>query len=226
MTALAFAGESPQGQVVAQLNPGNDVVGFVRNLPACYQLLPPPAELYRGHRPYPLNWDPYDATAWGLEGIRQDYLDDARQLYERLAATDVQVEVVQITGCHRPTVTDVWRAEDDSAGQPSFTRTTVDSGPDSGDGMVPLYSTCVEGLPAYYVEEAHPQLPANAAVIDAVLALVQGGEPSLPRELPEPTGLRSRFASVPLVQQVAEIRHRIESGEFRREDLFKIFFAE
>jgi pimeloyl-ACP methyl ester carboxylesterase len=225
MTVLVFTGESPSGQLVARLNPGNDVVGFARNLPVSYQLLPPPADLFRSDRPYPLNWDPYDAAAWGLEGIRQDYLDDARRLHERLAAADTQVEIVQIAGCHRCTVTDVWLTERDAAGRPSFTRATQECGADSGDGVVPVYSSRVEGMPVYCIEEAHQMMPGNTRVIDAVLSLIDGSKPDLPGELPEPTGLRSRLNAVPLVQQATELRQKIERGEFRREDLTRIFFA-
>jgi len=77
----------------------------------------------------------------------------------------------------------------------------------------------------YYVEEAHQLLPGNTRVIDAVLSLVDGAVPDLPEELPEPTGLRSRLSAAPLVQQVAELRQRIETGEFRREDLIRVLFA-
>lgn len=225
MTVLAFTGESVAGQLVARLGPGNDVVGFVRNLPVSYQLLPPPAELFFCHRPYPLNWDPYDAAAWGLEGIRQDYLDDALRLHRRLAAADPQVEIVQIAGCHQNTVTDVAALASEVAGDPCFRRATQECGPDSGDGVVPLWSVCTEGVPAYYVEELHQTMPGNARVIDAVLSLARGDEPDLPSELPEPTRLRNRLTSAPLVQQVAELRQKIERGEFRREDLAKLFFA-
>jgi len=225
MTVLVFTGESSSGQLVARLNPSNDVVGFVRNLPVSYQLLPPPADLFRSDRPYPLNWDPYNAAAWGLEGVRQDYLDDGRRLYQRLAEADPQVEIVQISGCHRGTVTDVRRTDDEGRGRSCFTRAAQECGPDSGDGVVPLYSTCVEGMRVYYVEEAHQLLPGNTRVIDAVLSLVDGAVPDLPEELPEPTGLRSRLSAAPLVQQVAELRQRIETGEFRREDLIRVLFA-
>ncbi len=225
VTVLAFTGESPAGQLVARLGPGNDVVGFVRNLPVSYQLLPPPADLFRSDRPYPFNWDPFDAPAWGLEGIRQDYLDDARRLYGQLAAADPQVEIAQIAGCHQSTVTDVSTAEGVTTSAPCFTRATQECGANSGDGVVPLWSSCGEGVPVYYVEEAHQSMPGNARVIDAVLCLVRGDEPDLPAVLPEPSGLLNRLTAAPLVQQAAELKQKIESGEFRREDLVRLFFA-
>ena len=225
VTVLAFTGESAAGQLVARLGPGNDVVGFVRNLPVSYQLLPPPADLFCSDRPYPFNWDPYDAAAWGLEGVRQDYLDDAARLHRRLAAIGPPVEIVQIAGCHQNTITDVHAAMGEVAGTSSFERMAQECGADSGDGVVPLWSACCEGVPTYYVEEVHQTMPGNARVIDAVLRLVQGDEPDLPTALPEPSRLLNRLSSVPLVQQAAELKQRIESGEFRREDLIKLFFA-
>ena len=35
----------------------------------------------------------------------------------------------------------------------------------------------------------------------------------------------NRLTNAPLVQQVAELRQKIERGEFRREDLIRLFFA-
>lgn len=224
-TALAFTGESIAGQLVTRLGPGNDVVGFVRNLPVSYQLLPPPADVFRGDRPYPFDWDPFDAEAWGLEGIRQDYLDDAERLHRRLAAADPQVAMAQITGCHRSTVTDVFLDREAQPGASCFRPVAQENGIDAGDGVVPLWSSCCDGMPTYYVEEVHQSLPNNSRVIDCVLRLVHGEEPGLPTTLPEPTGLLNRLTNAPLVQQVAELRQKIERGEFRREDLIRLFFA-
>ncbi len=226
--ALIFTGETTQSQIVSRLNPANDVVRFASNLPASYQLLPPPPELFTPARPYPLNWDLYDARAWGAPSVRQDYLDDAKKLHQRLAKDDPQVEIVEIAGCHRRTLTDIWRAEEMDAAhsaKPAYTLVSQECGDDSGDGTVPLWSTRHANIPTYYIEEDHNLLPGNPAAIEAVLALVRGETPALPAELPEPANILQKLKPLSLLQQVADLRQHIESGEMTRVDLHKMLFA-
>jgi len=228
LTTLLFSDETPHAQVISLLNPNNDTLEFSANLPVSYQLLPPPPELFPGDRPYPVNWDLYDALAWGLPGVRQDYLNDARRLYELLSDSDPQVEIIDIAGCHKRTLTDVWRAFDMGDGQksskPHYTLVNQERGGDSGDGTVPLWSTHMDGVKTYYVEERHSSLPGNRTVLDAVLELVYDGAPALPDALPEPSSLLRRIREIPIAQQVTELRQHIESGKFTREDLERLFF--
>ena len=227
ISVLTFYGDTPPAKIVSRLHPGNDVIHFTANLPSSYQLLPPPPDQFRSDRPYPVNWDLYNADAWGLPHTRQDYLDDARRLHKLISDSDPQVEQVEIAGCYRRTLTDVWRALDDDkpAARPNCTLVHQEGGEDSGDETVPLWSTRMEGITTYYVEEAHLHLPSNRHVLGALLELIHGGAPALPRELPEPLGLMGRLRSVPLMQQVAKVRRRIENGEFSRQDLERLFFA-
>jgi len=227
LSALVFDGETTPSKVVSHLHPRNDVLGFASNLPSTYQLLPPPPELFGPTRPYPANWDLYDAAAWGLPSVRQDYLDDARNYHQLLADSDPQVEMIEIAGCNRSTITDVWRAEGGETpdGLPRFTAIEQDSGEDSGDERVPLWSTQMEGVTTYYVDETHLFLPSNSECIEAVMALIHGGAPALPREVPQPTGLLRKLRQMPLARQVEELRERIEAGHFSRKDLYKLFFA-
>jgi pimeloyl-ACP methyl ester carboxylesterase len=225
IAALVFTGETSECEIMARLHPGNDVLRFTNNLPAVYQLLPPPPELFGPARHYPFNWDIYDARAWGVPTLRQDYLNHARRWHELVLRADTQVEVVEIAGCHQPTMTDVRCWPEGESDCTTRTVVTQERGADSGDDTVPLWSVQKEGMRTYYVEERHQNLPSNPAVLDAIVELAHGGTPGLPTELPEPSGLLGRLRSVPVIQQAADIRRRIEAGEFTRDDLRKLFFA-
>jgi pimeloyl-ACP methyl ester carboxylesterase len=226
--ALIFSSATSPAQVVQRLHPNNNVLQLTSNMPSNYQLLPPPAELFPVARPYPVNWDLYDARAWGLPHVRQDYLDDARRLHHLWAALDPQIPIHQIAGCNRATVTDVWSPglEDvDEAQEQGRTLVRQEAGADSGDDLVPLWSVRSEKVATYYVEEGHQQLPSNSQVLDAVINLIHGEPVDLPQTVPSPTSVLQRLAPASLRQQVAEIRQRIEDGTLSREDLEKLFFA-
>lgn len=229
LAGLIFTGGTLPARIVTHLHPDNDVLGFAANLPASYQLLPPPPELFGADRPYPMNWDIYDAAAWGVSHLRQDYLDDARRLHEVWAKSDPQVEMVNIAGCHRRTLTDLWQAEvedgEAETPRPNFTLVHQERGEDSGDDSVPLWSARRKGVTTYYVEERHQLLPGNQQVLDALLELLHDGSCALPTAVPRPSGLLEQIKAAPLLQQVAELRERIEQGELSREDLEKILFA-
>jgi len=227
LALLAFPGQTTESKIVSSLHPDNDVRRFVTNLPSAYQLLPPPPELFAPSRPYPANWDVYDAVAWGIPQVRQDYLDDARRYHHLLSESDPQVDVIEIAGCNRSTVTEVRRSQDaeHADGLPTFTPIELDTQEELGDATLPLWSTRMEGITTYFVDEEHHFLPSNGDAIQAILALIHGQTPLLPRDLPEPTCVLTRLSRVPLLQQVKELRQRIESGDLTREDLIKLFFA-
>jgi pimeloyl-ACP methyl ester carboxylesterase len=229
VAATIFTGEALNCQVVSKLHPQNNVRALTQNMPASYQLLPPPPELFPAGQPYPFNWDLYDARAWDFPGIRQDYLDGARRWHVRMAQTDPQVEMVQIAGCHRSTVVGVWQSPadgDDPPGTPRhFVSVCQESGAESGDDSVPLWSACPSGMVSYYVEENHQNLPSHDGVLNALMALVNGETPDLPRTLPAPSGLLERLRSANVVERALELRLRLESGDLRREDVQNLYFV-
>ncbi|MCD6520298.1 MAG: alpha/beta fold hydrolase [Anaerolineae bacterium] len=224
VAVLIFSGQTTPSKIVSKLNPHNDVISFAANLPASYQLLPPPPELFKAKRPYPVNWDLYNAREWKLPAVRQDYLNEAKRFHQLIAQADPQVEIVEIAGCHKRTLTDIWLSKE-SENSPEYTLVYHSSGEESGDDTVPLWSTQLEGITTYYIQEKHHFLPSNAQVIEAVLELTQGGVPSLPQKLPAPSKLIERIRPASLLQQVKELRQRIERNELRREDIDKLFFA-
>lgn len=227
IAACIFTGQTQPSRLVARLHDSNDVVRFASGLPSTYQLLPPPRDLWRAQRDYPADWDLYDAAAWGQAPVRQLFLDDAHWLHALLAHSDPQMECVQIAGCYQRTPTDVYRIapEAEGLGPAELGMVTQEDGPDSGDELVPLWSTQAEGVTTYYVEESHHALPANDRVLDAVTALIHGGPCPLPDALPPPSGILHTLRSAPLIQQVAELKERIDAGRLMHEDLTKLFFA-
>ena len=233
MAALLFAGGAVHTQIIERLNSSNKALAFAASCPASYQLLPAPPDLYRAGSPYPCDWDLYNAAQWGVPGIRQDYLDDARRFHALLADADPQVEMTQIAGCNKRTLTEIKLSRfdenapaDDPEARAHLTLIHTEDGDRSGDGTVPLYAARNGDMPLYYVEEGHDGLPGNAKVIDAVLSLIQGQTPALPRELPRPSGILQQLNATSLVQQVADLRRRLENGDARRDDLIKLFFLD
>ena len=228
VSALGLTGDAVYTKIVSALHPDNDVARLAASFPSCYQLLPPPPNLFPSDWTYPANWDIYDAKEWGRDLIRQRYLDDARRLHMALFESDPQVDQVEIAGCHGRTVTGARRIRLEGAGHglsTTFEPVHSDQEGHSGDGIVPLWSTHDPGTRVYYVEERHELLPGNSRVLGAVLKLVHDGEPGLPEQLPRSRGLLGRLGDTPLMQQVAELRQRIEDGDLEREDLEKLFFA-
>jgi len=227
IAACIFDGSTPQTRIVQRLNPANDVIGFASNLPSAYQLLPPPPELFTPERPYPYDWDIYDASAWGLGHVRQDYLDHARAWHALLAASDPQIEMVMIAGCHQETVTDVHLAPEAEHGASRLRPVRQDGCQEGGDNQVPLWSTRHPAVTTYYLECAHIELPAHGRVLDALGKVLAGEVPELPQRVPERSAsLLERIAPIPLLEQVADLQRRIAAGETRREDIGRITFLE
>jgi len=211
--------------IAAKLNEKNVPRRVILSMPSLFQLLPAPPDLFLPSRPYPVNWDLYDAAAWRLEGIRQDYLDSARRFHELLASAYPQVEISEIAGCHVDTIVEVQRSFDPNE-QPQFELIRMREGPDSGDGTIPLWSAAAPGAEVYYIQQVHRSLPANKRVIAATLELMHGGQPALPTDLPPPRGGMFRRAAVaPVDIEADRLRACLEEGTASAEDLSLLYFA-
>jgi pimeloyl-ACP methyl ester carboxylesterase len=216
-------------RIASLVNSSNDTRRLLLNLPSVYQLLPAPPELFPSWRPYPANWDLYDATAWHLDGIRQDYLDAGRHFHQLLARNDregaAQVQVIQIAGCHMETMVEAQRrltADDRLQLEPLW----IETGEDSGDGTVPLWSSLLPSATLYYVQEVHRDLPKNRSVIKATLDLIHEGTADLPTEMPEPRhSLSGRDALAPAEVEAERLRQHLEAGTASQQDLSNLFFA-
>jgi pimeloyl-ACP methyl ester carboxylesterase len=223
-TALLLAGQAAPARIIRQLHADNDAVSFTANLPSAYQLLPPPTKLFYGDRPYPFDWDPYEASEWGLPHMRADLLAEARRFHEAVRGGQPDVEQVLIAGCHHETTTDV-RHEAQEHAPNCLASSCLGHEPASGDGQVPLWSTRLPEVTTYYVELDHNELMHREPALEATQALVHGDPVALPTEPPPSEALRHTLESIPLVQQAAELRRRLAAGSISKEDLQRIFFA-
>ena len=215
--------------IIEKLNDNNVPRRLMLNLPSVYQLLPAPPDLFPSHRPYPANWDLYDAVAWRLDGIRQDYLDAGRQFHELLASADPQVDIIEIAGCHVDTTVEVQRSFGPDE-RPQYEVIRKDEGPDAGDGTVPLWSAVLPDATMYYIQQVHRYLPKNKQVIEATLELIHGGAPALPTELPPRkigviAQLLGRDVLTPVDVEAERLRARLEEGAASEEDLSLLHFA-
>ncbi len=213
--------------VAQRLNDHNDLRRLTLNMPSAYQLLPPPPTLWTRPRPYPVNFDVYDARAWRLAGVRQDYLDAGQRFHELLANHGHPVEMIQIAGCHLETVTEV-ALSFDAQETPRLTSTRVKEGPDSGDGTVPLWSAQLPGARTYFIQHPHRYLSRHSDVIDATIDLIYGKTPNLPTTLPQPQGglfdWRGPSGSPDTIAE--RLRARIANGTATEEDLRALYFID
>jgi len=211
--------------IVTKLNDKNEPRRLVMNLPSVYQLLPSPPDLFPSSRPYPANWDLYDAAAWQLEDLRPDYLEAGRRFHELLIGADPQVQITEIAGCNVNTLVEVRRdaGPDD---KPEYEFIYTEEGPDSGDDTVPLWSALLPGAKVYYIQQGHTDLPSNRQVIQATLELIHGGTPDLPTQLPpRKPGLFGAGALAPAEVEADRLRARLEEGTANQEDLSRLYFA-
>jgi pimeloyl-ACP methyl ester carboxylesterase len=192
---------------VNSLNANNQIASVVRSMPGLYNLLPPPPDLFPSGTDYVANWNVYDAREWSIDGIRQDYLDGTRALYQLLARSDPQIPQVQIAGCNLRTLFNLefdFGALDTlaRAARKIFTPNLVfyDEGETSGDGTVPLWSARQKGIETFYIREEHVPLAKNGEVIKAVNCLIRGDPCPLPK-------------TIPAARQILGIHYGVEGGE-------------
>lgn len=213
--------------IASALNDNNDMRRMLSTFPSVFQLLPAPPDLFPHDRHYPVNFDVYNAPAWRMASIRQDYLDGGKRLHELLAGADHPVPTVQIAGCHLDTIIDIER-QFESGDKPKLNIIREKTGSDSGDSTVPLWSARLPGADIYYVQEVHRNLPKNGAVIDAVIDLTYGRVPDLPDTLPKPDSgfLGFRPVTGPPEMEAQRLRQRLEAGTATEEDMQLLFFLD
>lgn len=214
--------------LAAKLNRANETKRLLLNLPSLYQILPAPPEHFPAGRAYPADWDLYDAAEWRWAGIRPEYLAGGRAFYAALAASDPQVETVQIAGCHLDTTVDIRRVFD-AHERVRFEVLRRETGPDSGDGTVPLWSAVLPKARMYYIQEKHRDLPANRDVIAGTMALIHDGAPDLAETLPErKTGFFGRDVQgvADLDAEAEALRQRLAQGTATEQDLAQLYFLQ
>jgi pimeloyl-ACP methyl ester carboxylesterase len=214
--------------LVAGINPRNVPRRIIMNMPSIYELLPPPPEMFPAGRPYPVNWDLYNAAAWHKADVRQDYLDLGCQFQQLMAVADPQLPQAQIAGCHLKTLVAV--RQQAANGSPQYELVKQPTGPNSGDGTVPLWSAIRPEFDTYYVRQEHCKLPGHKPVIQAALALIHDELPELPSQLPPaPAGLFDAavdpFMAAEMAPDAATLRQRLAEGTATASDYAQLFFA-
>ncbi len=207
-----------------KLNRNNDGHRLVHRIPAAYQILPAPPELWPDSARYPADFDLYDARAWPIEGLNQHFLDSGKMFWELLGRSDPQVPHVLIAGSGLETTIGV-RIGDSKPGDVTLEVERGRVGMAGGDGTVPLVSAIMPGVETYYVRRAHAKLPSHRAVIEGIVDLAFGGRPKLSRTVLEPT--RAVAPVQPVVdaeQEAQQLRERIAQQAVTAADLEKLYF--
>lgn len=201
-------------QIAIRLNAANNMKRLVRNLPSIYQLLPPPD--ITGWEREPANWDWWQADAYGVDGVRQDYLAHGQSFFEMLHAEALPVETIQIAGCNVKKTPIALEKQADGSFEQITSR--------DGDGTVPLWSAELPEATMFYVEEDHGWLPTNNKVIAAVAALIEGFEPELPTEVPP---VRTGFGRIwdTVNAAAARIRNADAMGQITMRELSELYFG-
>jgi pimeloyl-ACP methyl ester carboxylesterase len=112
------------------------------------------------------------ANRWPAAGLQPDLrlLSEVAKVRARLAPPDRRM--VQIAGINQPTVVALRRKAAGFLYRMGW----------RGDGTVPLAHALLPNLRSYYVSELHARLPANGAVIRAVIDIIRSGRThALPR---------------------------------------------
>ncbi|GAP13716.1 lecithin:cholesterol acyltransferase [Longilinea arvoryzae] len=209
---------------VDKLNAQNEMRKLVFCLPSVYQLLPAPPEFFPDGRSYPVNFDLYRAAEWRIDEIQQKYLDAARGLHKALAGSEPQIPIHVIAGANIDTLVAVELQFNNDV--PRLQPLRQASGPDSGDGTVPLWSAVLPGATTYYTQVIHRELPGTNSVIRAALDLIRTGACDLPETLPAPRPFPFEVTPPASPELQAEaLRGKIEDGTAGDSDLQKMFFA-
>ncbi len=209
-------------ETVDKLNSQNEMRLLANSLPSVYQLLPAPPESFPSGRPYPVDFDLYDAAAWPVPSIRQKYLDAARFMYAVLWKIHPQIPVDVIAGFNVETLVSLKLA----SGQAGLVMNSIGEGEDSGDGTVPLWSSLLPSASCYYIQEVHRKLPANNRVIAATLDLIRTGECDLPEQPePAPSLKAEQVALVSSEVRAGNLQLKIETGTAGENDLANLYFA-
>ena len=152
-----------------------EILGVLNTFPGSYQMLPSPLVM-------PEMDDLYKASTYDSRlGVSQRHLTAARRHHQALAPIIDPERMIYVAGFNQPTHDDVldrWQL-----GSLSAYRGTL-----RGDGTVPHRLGFLKGVPNYFVEAEHGNLPADQRVIDAVWQLLPSGKCDLAQTVP--AGLR------------------------------------
>jgi len=171
----AITGEDPLVRLLAAVDlthDRNEILEILNTFVGSYQMLPSPSKLTGPLQAL------YQRATWDRFPVSEPHLKRALAFHQDLDAPGAidPDRMAYIAGANQETLTDLKIL---GPGQFDYV-TTYD-----GDGRVPHALGLLKGVPAYYVEESHGDLPGNEDVLKAVEDLLQRGSTSqLPDQPP------------------------------------------
>ncbi|MEJ7809802.1 MAG: CHAT domain-containing protein [Gemmatimonadaceae bacterium] len=154
-----------------------EVLEILNTFVGSYQMLPSPKVVPAAAKFYEA--ETY-ATLRTPLAVPQHHLETARKLHEWLEDVVEPERMIYIAGYNRPTLSGVkpggWKMLD------SLDAYEVTL---AGDGRVPHVLGELSGVPMYYVDELHGDLPSNGKILAALDRLLETGETSLPTSIPD-----------------------------------------
>jgi pimeloyl-ACP methyl ester carboxylesterase len=138
------------------------VLRILSSFPGSYQMLPSPlVDLGDQHDRL------YDAASWGKLPVQAALLQKAERFHTQLRDVVNPERLVYVAGYDRETP---FLIKVDGPGEFSF-QTTLE-----GDGRVPHALGLLPGVPTFWVDESHGDLPRNERVLDGIHDLLARGQ--------------------------------------------------
>jgi pimeloyl-ACP methyl ester carboxylesterase len=183
----------------------SEILCTINTFVGSYEMLPSPSKL-----PPSLQLL-YRPDSWGSYPVSERHLDRALHFHQDLERGDTidPARMVYIAGCNRETLAGM-----KYVGPGEFDYLVTDD----GDGRVPHALGLLPGVPTYYVEDAHGDLPKNEQVLSAVQELLEKGHtealskrPIISRSLPS-TGFqrRNRMNEQKICDRLRDISLRVK----------------
>jgi len=144
-----------------------EVLEILHSFVGSYQMLPSPREMPKIAPLY--SADTYGALRKPLS-VPQRHLDNAREFHEWLRDAIDPARMTYIAGYNRPTLCDIRKQNWKSLDSLDAYDVTLE-----GDGRVPHALGRLKGVPTYYVDELHGDLPSNQQVLAALEELLEHG---------------------------------------------------
>jgi pimeloyl-ACP methyl ester carboxylesterase len=197
----------------------SEILCTINTFVSSYETLPSPSKL-----PPSLQLL-YCPDSWGSYPVSERHLDRALQFHQDLERGDTidPARMVYIAGCNQETLAGM-----KFVGPGEFDYLVTDN----GDGRVPHALGLLPGVPTYYIEDAHGDLPKNEQVLSALQELLEKGhtealskQPIISRSLPS-TGFqrRNRMTEQKISGQLRDISLRVKGKKKYSSD--EVRFAE
>ncbi|MBN1662759.1 MAG: CHAT domain-containing protein [Deltaproteobacteria bacterium] len=183
----------------------SDILDTINTFVGSYEMLPSPSKLP------PSLQRLYKKDSWGRYPVSEKHLDRALQFHRDMEREDTidPARMTYIAGCNQETLAGM-----EVVGPGEFDYLVTDN----GDGRVTHELGLLPGVPTYYVEEAHGDLPKNEQVLAALQDLLKMGytdalpiQPVISRSLPSSGIYRiNRASEESISRQLGDISLRVK----------------